>query len=67
MTPNLLKTDETARLTGLSVSTLNKLRLTGKGPRYIKLGRSVVYDPADISAWVEANRRRSTSDVSEAA
>ncbi|MEP7452828.1 helix-turn-helix domain-containing protein [Phyllobacterium sp. SB3] len=57
----MLRTDAAARHTGLSSSTLTKLRLTGNGPRFIKLGRSVVYDPADIEAWIAQNRRSSTS------
>ncbi|MFK0692477.1 helix-turn-helix transcriptional regulator [Mesorhizobium sp. IMUNJ 23033] len=57
----MLRTEHVARITGLSASTLTKLRLTGGGPHYIKLGRTVVYDPADIEAWLSANRRSSTS------
>lgn len=48
---------------GLSTSTLNKWRVTGLGPAYLKLGpRRVVYDRADLDAWLAASRRRSTSD-----
>jgi predicted DNA-binding transcriptional regulator AlpA len=57
----MVRTDGAARLTGLSISTLNKLRLTGGGPRYAKLGRTVVYDPLDLADWVEAKKRSSTS------
>ncbi|HEV2899894.1 MAG TPA: DNA-binding protein [Pseudaminobacter sp.] len=57
----MLRTDGASLHTGLSVSTLEKLRLTGGGPRYIKLGRAVVYDPLDLDAWLDANRRKSTS------
>ncbi|RWE53396.1 MAG: DNA-binding protein [Mesorhizobium sp.] len=57
----MLRTEHVAKITGLSASTLTKLRLTGGGPRYIKLGRTVVYDPDDIEAWLRANRRISTS------
>jgi predicted DNA-binding transcriptional regulator AlpA len=46
---------------GLSVSTLNKLRLVGGGPRFAKLGRAVRYRVADIDAWIEASLRSSTS------
>lgn len=52
-----------AVLTGLSVSTLNKLRLTGEGPDYLKLGRRVAYDVADLNAWLASKRRRSTSEA----
>lgn len=61
----MLRTDDAAKLIGLSPSTLAKFRLTGGGPRYIKLGRSVVYDPADVEAWLSMHRRSSTSVPSE--
>lgn len=51
-----------AQRLGLSVSTLNKLRVFGGGPVFLKLGRRVVYDPADLDAWLASKRRRSTSD-----
>ena len=51
-----------AVLTGLSVSTLNKLRIYGEGPAYLKLGRRVAYDVADLNAWLASKRRRSTSE-----
>ncbi|MHC2457683.1 putative DNA-binding transcriptional regulator AlpA [Rhizobium leguminosarum] len=57
----MLRTEDAAAYTAVSASTLNKLRLTGGGPEYIKLGKSVVYDPADLDAWLSSKRRRSTS------
>lgn len=54
---------EAARFLGLSKSTLDKLRLTGGGPAYLKLGlRRVVYDPIDLERWATERRRRSTSE-----
>lgn len=47
---------------GLSVSTLNKLRVFGGGPVFLKLGRRVAYDVSDLDAWLDSKRRRSTSD-----
>lgn len=61
--PPRIPVDAVATLTGLSVSTLNKLRLTGGGPPYLKLGRRVAYDLADLDAWLGSKRRRSTSDA----
>lgn len=55
-----------ARRCGLSVSTLNKLRLTGGGPRFAKLGRAVRYRVADVDAWIEASLRNSTSQQGSA-
>jgi predicted DNA-binding transcriptional regulator AlpA len=62
--PRVLKTREAAEYCGSSASTFEKLRLFGGGPRYIKIGRRVVYDPADLDAWMAENRRRTTSDKS---
>lgn len=69
MTPHSLRlnVDGAATYTGLSVSTLNKLRVFGGGPLFLKLGRRVIYDVADLDAWLAARRRRSTSDNGRAA
>lgn len=62
LTP-LLRTPEAARYLSLSPRTLEKLRVTGGGPPYIRLGRrAIVYDPTDLAAWAASRRRRSTSD-----
>lgn len=53
---------DAARILNLSQSTLAKLRLSGKGPAYCKLGRRVVYRQEDLAAWLQKNRRSSTSD-----
>jgi predicted DNA-binding transcriptional regulator AlpA len=58
----MLRVREAAELTGLSVSYLNKLRVTGMGPRFRKLGRAVAYDPADVQEWLDRHSRASTSD-----
>jgi hypothetical protein len=47
----------------ISVNTLNRWRLEGVGPRYIKAGRRVLYDPNDVTAWLASNRRQSTSQI----
>ena len=60
---HLLSTPEAADYLGVSVSFLNKLRITGGGPSYVKLGRRVLYPKADLDSWLEACRRRSTSEV----
>jgi predicted DNA-binding transcriptional regulator AlpA len=59
----LLRTPQAAKSIGLSQSTLHKLRLKGTGPRFVKLGRAVAYDPADLRAWIEAHKRASTSEA----
>lgn len=57
-----LRTQEAAAYCGSSASTFEKLRLNGGGPIYSKIGRRVVYRVEDLDAWLNANRRRSTSD-----
>lgn len=56
-----------AIVTGLSVSTLCKLRLTGGGPIYLKLGSSpaaaVRYRVGDARRWLAQHIRTSTSEV----
>ena len=61
----LLTTKEAAEHVGLSVSTLNQYRVTGRGPKYIRLGgsRLVRYDRAQLEAWALSDQRQSTSEV----
>lgn len=63
----LLKPAEVSEWTRLEVKTLANLRLSGNGPTYHKVGRLVVYAEADVRAWLDANRRNSTSDIGDAA
>jgi predicted DNA-binding transcriptional regulator AlpA len=52
-----------AKFVGLSESTLAKLRLNGNGPTYCKLGRRVVYRPADLESWLQSRTTRDTTDA----
>jgi hypothetical protein len=53
---------QAAALLGLSVTTLEIWRVKGKGPEFCKLGRNVVrYKRMDITAYLERDRRSSTS------
>jgi predicted DNA-binding transcriptional regulator AlpA len=54
---------EMAYLLGLSVRTLESLRLRGDGPPYVKLGRAVRYNRLAGLEWAERRIRRSTSDA----
>lgn len=46
---------------------LKKLRCVGGGPVFIKVGggRRVVYDSADVEAWLDAQKVRSTSEATQ--
>ena len=58
----LLTENDVADLLNLSVRTLQQWRVSGVGPRFIKIGRAVRYRRPDIDAWVIHNSRTSTSD-----
>ncbi len=67
-TSHLMKTDEAGRYLGVSASLLNKLRLTGDGPVFVRLaGRAIRYRRADLDAWVDASTMASTSAYPEGA
>lgn len=55
--------EDAAEYIGLSVSFLNKARVTGKGPVYLKLGSKVIYEIADLDTWLNSHRRTSTSQI----
>jgi hypothetical protein len=50
----LLTEDDYARLVKRSVKTVRKDRLFGRGPKFLKLGRSVRYRPEDIARYLAA-------------
>ena len=64
--PRALTEREVADRLGLSVATLRAWRFRGKGPRFLRLGQSVRYLPADIDDFVRASvvdaRRDSARD-----
>ena len=58
----LFDTRQAANHYGLSVSYLNKLRVSGGGCPFAKLGRRVIYRKTDLDAWIRSQMRNSTSD-----
>jgi excisionase family DNA binding protein len=61
MQTQLLDQREAARLLRLSERTLERLRLSGSGPLYVKAGRCVRYREADLEEWIAARVVSSTS------
>lgn len=53
----LLSMAEVNQLTGVSIDTLRRWRLSGEGPRSFKCGRRVVYDRTEIDAWINSLRQ----------
>jgi predicted DNA-binding transcriptional regulator AlpA len=63
MAEDCMRTPGAAAYVALAASTLTKMRLTGDGPLFVKVGpRAVAYRKADLDAWLAARVRRSTSD-----
>ena len=57
-----LRVREAAAHLNVSVGALNKLRCTGGGPKFAKLGAVVVYDVDDLDLWAIERKVRSTSE-----
>jgi excisionase family DNA binding protein len=64
----LLTVGEAAEYLRCSKSSLNKWRISGRGPRFVYVGALVRYRRADVLAYVATRVRSSTSEeVSPAA
>jgi len=57
-----MKTADAAAYIGKSTSWLNKTRLTGVGPVYLKIGGGVLYDVDDLDVWLAGKRRTAVYD-----
>lgn len=64
--PDILDTVAAAAHLHLSRQYLEKMRLVGGGPVFLKLGRAVRYRRIDLDAWLDAQVRTSTSDCGAA-
>jgi predicted DNA-binding transcriptional regulator AlpA len=60
--PRYLRVTEAARYCGSSKSTFDKLRVTGGGAPFIKIGARVVYRTDDLDVWLISKRVHSTSE-----
>ena len=58
----MLDSKQLAELLNLSEITIARLRLTGRGPRFCKIGRAVRYRRSDVEKWLEQSQRSSTSE-----
>jgi excisionase family DNA binding protein len=59
----LLTQREAAGVLRLSERTLERLRVAGGGPVYVKAGRLVRYREADLEAWINSRVVASTSEA----
>jgi predicted site-specific integrase-resolvase len=49
--------DVATRLKGVSPRTLERWRVTGQGPRFIKVGHRVLYRETDVEDWLDQQTR----------
>jgi len=56
-----------AEMLGVAPATLKAWRLSGRGPRFAKLGARVVYDIRDLEKFLASRRRYRTTDAVPAA
>lgn len=61
------KASEYAEFRGISKGAAAQERYKGDGPRFIRAGRSIYYDPADVYSWMDANKVQRTDDRPDAA
>jgi excisionase family DNA binding protein len=57
----LLTVEEVAKLLRVSVSCLNKWRIIGVGPHFVRIGKRVRYHRAAVAAYIAQQTRVSTS------
>jgi hypothetical protein len=53
---------EVAAYRRVTVARQNQERYQGVGPRFIKQGKRVFYDWADVHDWIESSKRTRTDD-----
>jgi len=59
----LLTQREAALALRCSERTLERLRLQGTGPQYVKTTRRVLYREGDLEAWIASRVTTSTSAI----
>lgn len=62
MSSEKMTTAEAATYIGKSASWLNKTRMSGTGPVYLKIGGAVRYLKPDLDAWLSGKRRTAIYD-----
>ena len=58
----LIDTPAASSYLGVCISTLEKYRIYGGGPRFVRVGRAVRYRLADLNSWIDARVVSSTSE-----
>jgi excisionase family DNA binding protein len=53
---------QAAEYLNCTISWLAKTRIRGGGPKYVKLGRKVLYPYSELDAWIQQRLTSSTSE-----
>lgn len=62
----ILRTPGAAEYVGLAPATLEKMRVHGGGPRFLRLGgRAVGYAIEDLDTWLDGQQYKTVGDVRE--
>ena len=51
----LMTEDDFMALLGVTDHTTQGWRVSGRGPKYVKLGKRVYYRVSDVTAWVDSH------------
>ena len=55
----LMSVEDLARLLQVPATTIYQWKHRGEGPKPIRIGRYLRFDPADVARWVEARKAAS--------
>lgn len=64
--PTILTTPQAALFLNLKPATLEQWRWTGRGPRFIKMGRSCRYRLTDLEAFLDSQTFSNTAEAHSA-
>ncbi len=57
---HLLDTQQVAKVFKCTAQWLERLRIEGRGPKYVKIGRLVRYRRSSVEAWIAEQEKAST-------
>ena len=58
----LLTQRQASEMLALSERTLERFRISGIGPKFVRMGKSIRYRLGDVEAWIERRTVGSTSE-----
>lgn len=63
MNANFLTAEDLSKRWGIATHTLSQWRWSSRGPRYMKVGRRILYRLNEIEAFEEHMLRRNTTEI----